>query len=204
MAGPTEISLILFDLNGVLYRYERDLRIAHLSAVSNRPPDAIKTAIWDSGFEDTGDTGALDAEAYLQGFGACIGYALTEPEWVEAQRVAVTPIAATLALLPRIRSGVLCAVLTNNNLLVRRHFSVLYPEVAAMRSHVSAEFGCRKPDPEVYRRCLAALGVVPEAALFVDDNAANVAGARAAGLKGCDYGSSEQFATELQTYGVLN
>jgi len=99
----TKISLILFDLNGVLYRYDRDARIAHLASVSGRTPEAIRTAIWDSGFEDSGDAGALDAAAYLRGFGACIGYALPEAEWVVAQQLAATPIAATLALLPRIR-----------------------------------------------------------------------------------------------------
>jgi hypothetical protein len=59
------ISLILFDLNGVLYRYNRDARIAYLASISQRPAAAIKTATWDSGFEDLGDAGALDAAAYL-------------------------------------------------------------------------------------------------------------------------------------------
>ena len=51
------ISLILFDLNGVLYRYNRDARIAYLASISQRPAAAIKTATWDSGFEDLGECG---------------------------------------------------------------------------------------------------------------------------------------------------
>src|SRR5271166_3896382 len=58
-SGMTKISLILFDLNGVLYRYDRDARIAHLASVSGRTQEAIRTAIWDSGFEDSGDAGTL-------------------------------------------------------------------------------------------------------------------------------------------------
>jgi putative hydrolase of the HAD superfamily len=203
----TEISLILFDLNGVLYRYNRDARIAHLASVSKRSPEAVMTAIWDSGFEDSGDAGTLDASQYLDGFGACIGYNLTEADWVGAQQVAVTPIAATLALLPRLRPQVRRAVLTNNNLLVLRHFSTLYPEVAALvgdRACVSAEFGARKPDPDAYRRCLLRLGVAPENTLFVDDNAANVAGSRNAGLHGYDYTGPEALAAELGTRGLLD
>ncbi len=201
-----DISLILFDLNGVLYRYDRDARIAHLASVSKRSPDAVRAAIWDSGFEDSGDAGVLDAAAYLRGFGDCIGFDLTETDWVAAQQVAVTPIAATLALLPRIRPAVRCAVLTNNNLFVLRHFSLVYPEVAALmgdRARVSAEFGVRKPDPEAYRRCLAGLGVTPSATLFVDDSAANVAGARAAGLFGYEHTSSDALAAELGVLGLL-
>jgi glucose-1-phosphatase len=201
-----EIALILFDLNGVLYRYDRDARIGHLASVAKRSSAAVRAAIWDSGFEDAGDAGALDATAYLQGFGACIGYDLAEAEWLAAQQVAVTPIAATLALLLRIRPAVRCAVLTNNNLLVLRHFATLYPEVAALvgdRACVSAEFGVRKPDPEAYRRCLVRLKAAPAATLFVDDNSANVAGAREAGLHGYEYVGSEELAVKIRELGLL-
>jgi putative hydrolase of the HAD superfamily len=202
----TDISLILFDLNGVLYRYDRDVRIAHLAAVSGQAPEVIAAEIWASGFEDAGDAGAFDAAAYLHGFGARIGYDLPEADWVAAQQAAVTPIAETMRLLPGIRPGVTCAVLTNNNLLVARHFARVYPEVAALvgdRAFVSAAFGLRKPDPEVYRRCLGRLGVAPEASLFVDDSQANVAGARAAGLQGHDYTGPEAFEAALRGRRLL-
>jgi putative hydrolase of the HAD superfamily len=202
----TEISLILFDLNGVLYSYDRDARIAHLASVAHLAPPAVKAAIWDSGFEDAGDAGSLDAAGYLKGFGACLGTSVSEADWVDAQRLAVTPIADTLALLPRLRPTVRCAVLTNNNLLVLRHFATVYPEVVALmgdRTYVSAEFGVRKPDPEVYRRCLDRLGIAPAAALFIDDSAANVGGARAAGLAGHDYTGPDALETALGASGLL-
>jgi putative hydrolase of the HAD superfamily len=202
----TDISLILFDLNGVLYRYDRDARIAHLAATAHLPPDAVMTAIWDSGFEDSGDAGALDAAGYLRGFGACIGYDLGEAEWLAAQKVAVTPIAETLGLVPRIHPAVRCAVLTNNNMLVLRHFSTLYPEIAALVGDgacVSAEFGARKPDPEAYRRCLSRLGAVPAETLFLDDSSANVSGAREAGLSGYVYAGPDALAAELSRRGLL-
>ena len=43
----TDIALILFDLNGVLYRYDRDIRIAYLASVAKQSPAAVKAAIWD-------------------------------------------------------------------------------------------------------------------------------------------------------------
>jgi HAD superfamily hydrolase (TIGR01509 family) len=202
----TDILTILFDLNGVLYSYDRDARIAYLAATAQRSPDSVRAAIWGSGFEDRGDAGALDAAAYLHGFGSRIGFDLSEAEWVAAQRQAVIPIEATLALLPRLHPAVRCAVLTNNNLLVKRHFSTLYPEVAAMvgdRACVSAEFGARKPDPDAYRKCLARLGVDRAATLFVDDSSANVAGAREAGLEAYHYTGSEDLAAELNGRGLL-
>ena len=202
-----EISLVLLDLNGVLYQYDRAVRIAALSGVSGLAEAAIKAAVWDSGFEDSGDAGALDAASYLHGFGAVIGHDLSEAEWLGALQAAIAPIPAALGLLPRIPPDVACAVLTNNNLLVQKHFSTLYPEVAervGSRSYVSAEFGARKPDPEVYRRCLARLGVEPVAALFIDDNEANVAGAIAAGLAGHHSLGHADLLTALDSRGLLD
>ena len=123
----TEISLILLDLNGVLYRYDREARVHALASISHLSPALINAAIWDSGFEDPGDAGAFDADAYLPGFAAAIGYDLSEAEWVAALGAAITPIPEALALVRRIRTDITCAVLTNNNLLVRRHFSTCIP-----------------------------------------------------------------------------
>ena len=158
------------------------------------------------GFEDSGDAGTLDADAYLQGFAACMGFPLSEADWVAALGAAIQPIAPALALLPRIRANVRSAVLTNNNLLVQRHFSSLYPKVASSVGNlafVSAEFGARKPDPEVYRLCVSRLGVEPGAALFVDDSADNVKGAQAAGLDAYHTVDTADLAAELDRYGLL-
>ncbi|HVY15587.1 MAG TPA: HAD-IA family hydrolase [Rhodopila sp.] len=200
------IALVLFDLNGVLYRYDRAARIARLAALANRTAEAVEAAIWTSGFEDLGDAGGLDAEAYLRGFGARLGCDLSEDAWLAANQAAVSPITASLALLPRLRAGVECGVLTNNNLLIQRHFATLYPEVAALvgdRACVSAAFGARKPEPAVYRRCLRHLGVAPEAALFVDDSAANAAGAVAAGLHAHHFTDPDGLEAALHRFGLL-
>jgi epoxide hydrolase-like predicted phosphatase len=47
---------------------------------------------------------------------------------------------------------------------------------------ISAEIGVMKPDPAAYHAILARLGVLPGAALFVDDSPANVTGAAAVGM----------------------
>ena len=49
--------------------------------------------------------------------------------------------------------------------------------------------GERKPDRQIYDRLIAATGIDPRSAVFVDDKAENVAAARALGMHGiiCDY-----------------
>ncbi|MBI3454562.1 MAG: HAD-IA family hydrolase [Candidatus Rokubacteria bacterium] len=52
----------------------------------------------------------------------------------------------------------------------------------------SDEIGVRKPDPEIFRRTLAAAGCDPEAAVHVGDDPVNdVAGARALGMRALHY-----------------
>jgi putative hydrolase of the HAD superfamily len=50
--------------------------------------------------------------------------------------------------------------------------------------YVSGELGLLKPDPEIYRHILADLGIKPADAVFVDNRAANVAGAESLGITG--------------------
>ena len=60
-----------------------------------------------------------------------------------------------------------------------RHFSVI---------SYSDEVGYRKPDAEIFRRTLAAAGAAPHEAVHVGDNPeADVAGARAVGIRGVHY-----------------
>jgi putative hydrolase of the HAD superfamily len=180
------IALVLFDMNGVLCRYEKGKRIAVLSRMSGMAPEAIDAAIWGSGFEDAGDAGAMDGAAYLRGFGAAIGYPLTLDEWTEAQAASMTPDAAMLDLARRVAARTRVAVLTNNNTLIRDQIDRLFPALRPIFGdaiRVSAEFGARKPAARAFLGCVAALGVAPGETLFIDDSAANVAGAGQAGLQ---------------------
>jgi putative hydrolase of the HAD superfamily len=200
------VSAVLFDMNDVLCRYDKTARVTSLARVSGRDPALIDAAIWKAGFEDFGDSGAIDAEEYLRGFGERIGYALSLREWVGALRAAVTPLPDALALAARVGHEARIAVLTNNNLLLAREIDAIFPELRPVFNDaifVSAEFRARKPDPEVYRRCVTRLGVLPQATLFVDDSPTNVAGAEQAKLQGHCYTSAINLAAMLANFGLL-
>ena len=68
--------VLLFDLNDVLCRYDRRARVAALAQTCGKTSESSNKAIWGSGFEDFGDAGAFDADAYLNGFGERLGYPL--------------------------------------------------------------------------------------------------------------------------------
>ena len=64
----------------------------------------------------------------------------------------------------------------------------------------SAEEKVRKPNPAIYQRTLARLGVAPEDALFIDDRIENVEGAKQVGMHALQYSGFSQFLTDLATY----
>ncbi|MGY8704699.1 HAD family phosphatase [Bradyrhizobium sp. 18BD] len=201
-----EIKLVLFDMDNVLCDYDRGTRVAALAELARTSSEAVHAAIWDSGFELLGDSGALDAAAYLRGFGERIGYPLSLDEWVEARRRSMQADHAMLEMARRLRATVDIAVLTNNTTLVADHIDTLLPDLRPLfgsRIYTSAQFKTAKPDPRCYRLCLSELQAAPETVLFVDDLAANVAGAREAGLFAHHYNSVETFGQALSEYGLL-
>jgi len=207
-AGPRNampLGLVIFDMDQVLCRYDRPLRLRRLAALSARTPEEIFAAIWQSGFEASSEAGAMDAEAYLRGFGKRMGYRLSRSQWVEARRMAMTPFPDMLSLVAGIKQYVSVAVLTNNGLLTKETITLLFPELPPLFGSnlmFSAEFGTRKPDRQVYQRLLARLGIAPQAALMVDDDADNVAGAEAADLRGHVFDGIAGLKKRLAVFGI--
>ncbi|SEN98327.1 putative hydrolase of the HAD superfamily [Bradyrhizobium sp. OK095] len=201
------IKLVLFDMDNVLCDYDRAKRVACLAELAGTSSESVHKAIWDSGFELLGDSGTLDAADYLRSFGERIGYPLSLDEWVEARRRSMRVDHAMLEIVDRLRKTVDIAVLTNNTTLVADHIDTLLPELRPLfgsRIYTSAQFKTAKPDPRCYRLCLSELGVMPERVLFVDDLAANVAGAREAGLFAHHHNSVEAFKQALSEHGLLH
>jgi epoxide hydrolase-like predicted phosphatase len=62
----------------------------------------------------------------------------------------------------------------------------------------SAEEGVKKPDPEIYHRALARLGVAPAEAVFVDDVSANLDAAQALGMAGIQFLNAAQVRGEIE------
>lgn len=212
MRGRTEslavtdaIKLVLFDMDNVLCNYDRGRRVSYLAALAGHTPAVVHQAIWDSGFEQLGDCGALDAEGYLRGFGERLGYPLSLDEWIEARRRAMQADHVMIGIAGMLSARIDVAVLTNNTTLVADHIDRLLPElrpVFGSKIYASARFRTAKPDPRCYQLCLSELRVAPQEALFIDDLAVNVAGARQAGLSAHHHTSIESFRQRLSEHGL--
>lgn len=68
---------------------------------------------------------------------------------------------------------------------------------------VSGEEKVWKPEPEIYRLALDRFGLAPAEALFVDDSAKNVEGARRIGMPAVQFTDAAALRAELARYGLL-
>ena len=51
LRDPGPLDLVIFDMDQVLCRYDRPLRLRRLAAIGARTPEEIFAAVWESGFE---------------------------------------------------------------------------------------------------------------------------------------------------------
>jgi glucose-1-phosphatase len=76
-------------------------------------------------------------------------------------------------------------VFSNTNSAHQAYWSVRFADLLARfrKIYVSHEIGARKPELVAFQGVVADMGVAPQRILFFDDMAANIAGARASGLR---------------------
>ncbi|NBN64441.1 HAD-IA family hydrolase [Pannonibacter tanglangensis] len=180
------VSFVLFDMDDVLYDFDHEVRIAALERLTGRGRETFEHAIWHSGWETAAEAGdPATPEAYLAGFAERLGHPIDAGTWTAIRAAMMRPRPAALALASAAAEQADAALLTNNGMLLKAALPVCAPEAVEIfgeKSHVSAEFGARKPDPDVFLRICARYGHDPRRTFFIDDRPENIEGAEAAGL----------------------
>ena len=182
----TALACVLFDLDGVLVHYDHETRVRLLAACSGTAEADVMAALFDSGLEQDADLGSYDAEQQANELSLRLGATVTLADCLDSRAASMTADDAMVTLATQVSQRATVAILSNNGWLVRDHLGTLCPPLMPLfagRVFCSAEFGVAKPDPAVFSRCVAKLGLIPKAVLFIDDKVVNVDGARIAGLR---------------------
>lgn len=192
MASTARISLVVFDLGGVVVRIASSWEEAH--SLAGLAPDTMPRS---PGFEDA-RIGALDAlqrgglipARYYQRVAAASGGAYRPADverihhaWTRDEYRGFDRIFDVLE-----DSGVATAILSNTNEPHWRRLMAVgdpAPEyttpIRATYRFASHELALLKPEPSIFAAVVTATGVPPAEVLFFDDVAEYVAGAREAG-----------------------
>jgi glucose-1-phosphatase len=196
--------LVIFDMDDVLCHYDLGRRLRALGALAGVSARDVRAAVWDSGFEELADAGVYaEPELYLNEFSQRLGFIISQEQWIEARRVAMTPSYDVLDLAQKISMQTRIAIYTNNGPIVKNNLDTLFPEAAAVFTErfCSYQFGTKKPDPEAFTRLVNLVALEPANCWFIDDKKSNVQGARMAGLKAHHFTHYDLLATEARAIG---
>jgi glucose-1-phosphatase len=180
------VDLYLFDFDKTLYAYDSRKRLPAQSRLSGVSQYHLAKTWWVPGYEVRAELGEWPTSAeYLDKFAEVTGARLTLDQWCEARHEASTPNVGVVEALRRASTLGEVSLFSNNPPPFVETLSHMAPDVSEILGPnvlVSCQIHVRKPDPEAYRRALEHYGVEAADAFFVDDSAANIAGAASVGI----------------------
>lgn len=194
-----DVNAVIFDVGGVLVRTEdRAPRAAWEQRLGLRPGEADEL-VFDSAPGQAAQRGEIGTEALWDWVASTLGL-----NNGDAQRFRYDFFAGDrldhglLRYIRRLRPARKTAIITNAADHQRHSLTAVYPLADAFDLIViSAEEGMMKPDARIYQRTLARLGIEGPASVFVDDSAANIAGARAVGMQTIHFTPATHLPSEL-------
>ena len=122
--------------------------------------------------------------------------------WEAAASETFVPRSELIAFARRLLARYRVGILSNTNALHARVNRTAGVYEGFDPVLLSCEMGCAKPDPAIFRRTLAELGLPPSACVLIDDRPENVAAARAAGMQGVVFTTTPDLESRLRALGV--
>lgn len=197
------IRAVLCDLGGVVIRIDTDRIRAGWSRLSSLPVETVYAAYPDDVYKQFERDEVSEAE-YLGHIRTQLRLKGTDDQIRGVFNDLFLGIDQdTLSLLHRLRErSPLMLALTNTNRTHHRVWSRRF--VDALEGfdevHCSHDLGCRKPEPEVFRRVLDEHDLAPRDVAFIDDVPDNVVAAEAVGMAGIVFNDAATLAQQLVAF----
>jgi glucose-1-phosphatase len=203
VGGDVAVRAVVCDLGGVVIRIDADRIRAGWARLSALPVEAVYAAYPDDTY-DRFERDEVTEDEYLWDVRSRLHLDGTDEEIRAAFNDLYLGVNhGTLALLRRLREhGALVLALTNTNRTHHRVWSRRFADALEVfdEVHSSHVLGCRKPEPEVFRRVLDEHDLTPEEVVFIDDMPGHVAAAQAVGMEGIIFTDAQTLADQLATF----
>ena len=196
----TTVDLVVFDLAGVVCRFDADHRLAVLGEAAGLAPEVVQQRIWEAGIDAAGDRGKLSAAEMRDAVRGALGLTVDDARLRALYISAFTVDPAVLAVVDRVRADVATALLTNNGPLVLEAMEHELAEVGRRFDPwgFACRYGAEKPDPAIFRALCDEARVAPEAVFFIDDSPEHVAAAQQLGIRAHHFTDADRLTEALQ------
>ena len=198
------IKAIIFDVGGVLIRTEARTSRANLEAQLGLAPGASELLVFNGPMGLQAQRGEITSQALWasvqQELGLdAAGVAAFRAEFFGGDHLDVAMVEMVRQLRPRYQTAIISNAMDD----LLENITELYPLADAFDLVVGSAYQkVMKPAPEIFLYTLGQLGREPQEAVFIDDFAHNIAGARAVGMAAIHYQSGMDLAAELAKLGV--
>jgi glucose-1-phosphatase len=198
------IQVVMFDLGGVVCRFDPTTRERALAAACGVPVEVIHERIYASGFDAECDRGAHDEGAVLERLRE-IGFTASLAELQQAWVTAFMPDVDVLELASRVRRTRRTALFTNNGPVLRTALPAQLSAVFDAFDHIvfSYELGATKPSAEAFLRAIDRCGAGASEVFFVDDSERNVMSAGELGIAGYHFTDAASLERALTSAGLI-
>ena len=184
MTAPPEA--LLFDLGGVVLKLQPRACFEHWATRSGVAAATLGARFRIDDAYKAHETGAIDFPEYARRLSARLGITLAEEDWRGGwNALFADTFEAVVERLPKVARALPTYAFTNTNAEHQAAWQARFGErlTGFEQIYASWQIGRRKPNPNAFLWVARAMDVAPERILFLDDSAANVAGARAAGMQ---------------------
>ncbi len=174
-----KISAICFDLGKVLLHFDWELMLERIAKKSPLPKEEIRKRLFEDPQTTAYELGKISTAKFFPYFKKLVQYKGTAKDLQAAFSEIFTPMPEHIALAAMLAPHYPLAIISNTNDAHILHAEATYSFFSLFHARIySHQVKLAKPDPEIYRFALKALGGIdPLEALFIDDLEANVLGA---------------------------
>jgi len=185
MAGtPLTVSVVLFDLGGVLVELQGPSALMRLSG-HTRTREEVRASWQRCSAVKAFETGRISVEAFAERVVHDLGLPITVETFLQDYPTWMSRLHTNSIDVLRLASRH-CRIAALSNISAV-HWGELEAGLAQAPAFdqkvLSFETGWMKPEPEAYQVAIDRLGELPERVLFLDDSEANVVQARRMGMQ---------------------
>ncbi|MBI3821359.1 MAG: HAD family phosphatase [Planctomycetes bacterium] len=195
---------IIFDFGNVVGFFDHGRTLEKVRPHSPFSPAEMYASVYDGDLEDQIERGQVPVPVFLDHVHQlwqlkCDVYFLHD-----AIRDIFWPNPEVCELIPKLAGRYRILLGSNTNAIHSRQFITQFADVLSHFDSLvlSHEIGTRKPDRAFFQRCHELAEAPAAQCVFVDDLAANIAGARALGFHGIHYRPNADLAGKLRAAGV--